>query len=261
MSVVAIPVSLIPPDDEERLKKLYQYDILDTPQEYVFDKIAILASQIFDTPSAFITFVDRERVFFKSNISALEGNEVLRDASLCSIAILDVGTTIFADTHQEASLSDNPFVQMEGGIRFYAGAPLATYDGNNIGTLCVMDAQSKEVSENKKSLLTILAQQAIHLMELELTHKLLDEKMQQVEKQNAVLIDIAFIQSHEFRGPVASIMGLMNIIKEEKYSSPKEHLVMMEEAVNMLDEKVHKVVKSAEIAKGTYEQYHRKRVA
>ena len=65
-------------------------------------------------------------------------------------------------------------------------------------------------------------------------------------------MDIAFIQSHEFRGPVASILGLMNIIKEEKYKSPKEHLVMMEEAVNMLDEKIHIVVKSTEVAKQAY---------
>jgi hypothetical protein len=56
-------VSLIPLNDEERLRKLYKYEILDTPADKTFDKIAILAAQIFDTPSAFVSFVDHDRFF------------------------------------------------------------------------------------------------------------------------------------------------------------------------------------------------------
>ena len=214
MSVVAIPVSLIPPDDEERLKKLYQYDILDTPQEYVFDKIAILASQIFDTPSAFITFVDRERVFFKSNISALEGNEVLRDASLCSIAKLDVGTTIFADTHQEASLSDNPFVQMEGGIRFYAGAPLTTIEGFRLGTVCVIDSVPRQVTDKQMTMLKTLS--SIVMDEL-------DTRLR-TRKNVRVHTDLMNITVHDLKSPLSAIMLYGQLINEKSTEEPVQKM-------------------------------------
>ncbi len=76
--------------------------------------------------------------------------------------------------------------------------------------------------------------------------------MQQVEKQNNVLLDIAFIQSHEFRGPLSTIMALMNIIKEEDYTSSREYMQLMEEAVQKLDEKIHMVVKSTEVINENY---------
>jgi signal transduction histidine kinase len=89
-------------------------------------------------------------------------------------------------------------------------------------------------------------------MELELTYKTLNQKMQQIEQQNKALMDIAFVQSHEFRGPLTSIMGMMNLIKEENYQSPEKYLRMMEDAIARLDEKIHVVVASTAMAKMAY---------
>ena len=215
------------------------------------DGILKLATDIYETPVAFITLIDEHDQWFKVN----RGFDVLkmpRATSFCTHTITQHDVMIVQDASTDARFTNNPLVKNVPNIRFYAGAPLASADGNNIGTLCVMDTEVKEVPENKKALLEILARQAIHLMELELTYKLLNEKMSQVERQNDVLMDITFIQSHEFRGPVASIMGLMNIIKQEQYESPKEYLLLMEEAVTNLDEKIHIVVKSTEMAKSAY---------
>ena len=89
MNNFQIPKSIIPDNDAERIKKLRAYDILDTPEEDTFNKIAILAAQIFNTPIAQVTFVDEERVFFKTNISPLAATEINRSDSFCSIAILN----------------------------------------------------------------------------------------------------------------------------------------------------------------------------
>lgn len=74
----------------------------------------------------------------------------------------------------------------------------------------------------------------------------LEEGRKQEEKikaKNEALMKIAHIQSHEMRGPVTSIMGIMNIIKEEGANVPKEYLVYLEEAVAELDKKIHDIVK------------------
>ena len=93
-------VSLIPLNDEERLRKLYKYEILDTPADKTFDKIATLAAQIFDTPSAFVSFVDQDRVFFKAKVGSVAGLPELPEATMATLAVLSANTTVFTDIHQ-----------------------------------------------------------------------------------------------------------------------------------------------------------------
>ena len=54
------PTSIIPWNDEKRLAKLYEYEILDTHSEEEFDQIAQLAADVFDCPDALITFNDEK---------------------------------------------------------------------------------------------------------------------------------------------------------------------------------------------------------
>ena len=68
------------------------------------------------------------------------------------------------------------------------------------------------------------------------------ELKQRVFEQKQALTKIAFIQSHEVRRPVASILGLMNVFKASDYVVSREELLMMEHAVNELDEKIQEIV-------------------
>ncbi len=244
-------MSYIPHTEADRLQSVQLFQQFNFDLNKNLDGILRLATDIYETPVAFLTLIDENDQWFKVS----RGFEVMRMprvGSFCTEVIKDYEVMVVSDAFADERFANNPLVKNIPNIRFYAGAPLSTIEGHNIGTLCVMDNKTKEVSDDKKQLLHILARQAIHLMELEITYKLLTEKMGQVERQNKVLMDIAFIQSHEFRGPLASIMGLMNVIKEEKYESPKQYLVMMEDAINRLDEKIHVVVKSTEMAKSAY---------
>src|SRR4051812_19848155 len=111
---------LLPVTDPERLRKLYDYQILDTHPEDTFDKIAILASQVFETPNAFITFVDRDRVFFKSNISNFVADGISIEKNPFAIATIKDDFTVYYDTFDDHYLRDSPLVRIAGGIRFYA---------------------------------------------------------------------------------------------------------------------------------------------
>jgi len=68
------------------------------------------------------------------------------------------------------------------------------------------------------------------------------ELKQRVFEQKQALTKIAFIQSHEVRRPVASILGLMNVFKASDYVVSREELLMMEQAVNELDDKIREIV-------------------
>src|ERR1700730_6742213 len=121
-----------------RLEALHRYGILDTTVEPEFDQLARLAAQICRTPIALISFVDGERVWFKSGLG-LNVTEVSRNESFCSHAILHTGLCLVPDTLKDERFATNRLVVAEPHARFYAGMPLVTARGHILGTVCVMD--------------------------------------------------------------------------------------------------------------------------
>ncbi len=235
----------------ERLKSVKKFDNYNFDLNKGLQEILTLTAEICETPVAFITLIDADTQWFKV-ARGLEVFQMPREASFCQYTIINDEVLVVPDPTQDERFANIPLVANQPHIRFYAGAPLST-DGQNIGTLCVFDDHAKQLPENKKQMLSILAKQAIHLMELELCLNLLQEKAAQIEKQNNALVEIAFTQSHEFRGPLSTVLGFINIIRDNDYEDAKEFLVLMEEAVKKLDEKIHYVVRSTQMAKEIYQ--------
>ena len=176
-----IGVNIIPDNEEERLLKLKEYEILDTPQEGAFNHIAAMATHMFKVPIALISLVDADRVWFKANVG-LEGvNNVPRGESLCSLAVLSDEPTIFHDAVNEPCLLANPLVSGNFGLRFYAGAPLVTADGMNIGTFCLVDKQPREFTESEQKVLVHLASMVME--EIEQRYLKRKVKPEDIEKQ------------------------------------------------------------------------------
>ncbi|MES2880858.1 MAG: GAF domain-containing protein [Bacteroidota bacterium] len=163
------PVSLIPDDDAQRLLSLYQCGMLDTPEEESFDRVARLAALIFNAPASFINFVDERRVFFKSNNSNFPTRSIDRKDSLCSLTILKNEPTVFEDTHAIPQLLASPYVSCEGGIRFYAGAPLIMPDGHRVGTVCVIDSEPRLIIPRQLQMLETLSHVITEKLILQMT--------------------------------------------------------------------------------------------
>ncbi|HUS61925.1 MAG TPA: GAF domain-containing SpoIIE family protein phosphatase [Acidimicrobiales bacterium] len=158
-------VELIPENEEARLAAVRRYDILDTPPDGAFERITALAARLFDVPIAIVSIVDTDRIWFKSH-HGLEVEEIDREPGLCASAILHDGPWLVSDASKDPRTLANPLVAGEFGLRFYAGVPLTTSDGYNLGTLCVIDQQPREVGPEETENLTDLA--ALVMDELEL---------------------------------------------------------------------------------------------
>ncbi|MEO7167124.1 MAG: PAS domain S-box protein [Spartobacteria bacterium] len=155
-------------NERERLVALQNHEILDTPAEAEFDDLTFLAAQICGTPIALISFVDGERQWFKSNVG-LELNETARDVSFCAHAIHGRHLMEVPDAREDFVFYDNPLVAGGPEIRFYAGLPLATSDGQNLGTLCVMDRVPRQLSPAQRDALDRLGRQAMNRIAMRLT--------------------------------------------------------------------------------------------
>lgn len=160
--------SIIPDDELQRIAAVKRYDILDTPPDGSFDRITAIAARRFNVPISIISVVDHDRIWFKSH-HGIPVEQVGRDPGLCASAILSADPHIITDAKVDPRSLANPLVAGELGLRFYAGVPLRTSEGYNLGTLCVIDKKARPVSQQEIEELKDLASVVMDQMELRLS--------------------------------------------------------------------------------------------
>ena len=166
--MIAVAEHLIPEDEQERLAALRRYEVLDTPADGAFDRITRIASQVLGVPIAIVSLVDHDRIWFKSTVGLDGVEQIDRDPGLCASAILSPEPWIVNDAKVDPRTLSNPLVASEFGLRFYAGCALRTHDGYNLGTLCVIDKEPRELTDEQVQVLEDLAAIVVHELELRL---------------------------------------------------------------------------------------------
>lgn len=179
-------VAALTPDEAQRIEALLAYDVLDTPHEPVFQAITRLAAAITGSPIALISLIDKDRQWFKANWG-LEIRETPRDIAFCSHAIHSSELFEIPDTFEDSRFFDNPLVQSEPNVRFYAGYPLETDSGYKLGTLCVIDRIPKTLTEDQRNALKELSTVVMRLFEAHRqTHIIEDALLENEEKIRAI---------------------------------------------------------------------------
>lgn len=181
---VLIPPSL-PKDEQARLKELRSLDLLDTASEERFDRLTRIASRLFDVPIALVTLVDEERQWFKSSVG-LDAPETSREISFCGHVILDDRVMVVENTDTDERFCDNPLTQGAPHIRFYAGCPLRSLDGCNLGTLCLIDSIPRSFTDSEIELLQDLA--ALAEREIELTQLAHEDELTNISNRRGFKI-------------------------------------------------------------------------
>ena len=165
--------------NEKRLAALHQYGVLDSPKEPAYDDITRLAAHVCQVPTALISFVDKDRQWFKSAIG-LDVTQTPTNVSICAHALLEDGLFIVPDTLEDERFKNNPLVIGEPHLRFYAGALLVSLNGTPLGTLCVLDYVPRELTAYQVEMLRALARQVMTLLEL---RRLVAEKDRALKEQ------------------------------------------------------------------------------
>lgn len=168
------------PQQAERLKALYSFEILDTPQEAEFDEIVALAAATCGTAISVINFIDADRQWFKAEVG-LGVRETPLATSICSHVILEEEFVEISDTLLDPRMVDNPLCCGDPGLRFYAGALLRTGDGLPLGTLCVLDHGPRSLTGLQRDTLRVLARQVMARLDLRKSLRHADLLRQEVD--------------------------------------------------------------------------------
>lgn len=226
----------IPTNEEQRLLDLRLYHILDSEAERDFDDLAILAAQVCDCSRAAITFIDKDRQWFKARKN-IDLHEILRPDSFCGHTILQKDVLVVMDPPGDNRFFDNPNVTGGLNIRFYAGAPIMSPTGYYLGTVCVMDNKSKQSLPGKKTeALQAIARQVGRLLDLRLKDRFLAEKtvalvaaekklaqfnLQRREDEN---IFIATELHENFAQILAAVKMQLEFVGQENHNGNGEHI-------------------------------------
>ncbi len=133
-------------DEDARLAALHRYDVLDTVPEQPFDKITAIVRTVLAVPMAAVSLVDRDRQWFKSH-PGVDNDQTARDISFCTNTILTRSPMVIPDARLDERFRASPLVLGPPHIVSYAGVPLSSPDGYNIGALCAMDTAPRSFTE------------------------------------------------------------------------------------------------------------------
>ncbi|QCB42397.1 sensor domain-containing diguanylate cyclase [Sphingomonas sp. PAMC26645] len=159
--------ALLLDDDDGRVAALRRLDVLDTAVEEPFEKIVTLVRTVLAVPVATVTLVDRDRQWFMAR-RGMEQSETPRAVSFCTHTIQQRDPLIIENALDDPRFADSPLVVGPPYVRSYAGIPLRTPEGYNVGALCAMDTRPRRFSPADIAILSNFANIVCDELELRL---------------------------------------------------------------------------------------------
>lgn len=238
------------------MRALDRYDILDTEPEPAFDRITDLAAHLFQAPVSIINFIAEERQWFKSTIG-FEEQETALDVSFCIYTVAEEKVFVVEDLAADERFAENPYV-VEDGIRFYAGAPLTTPDGEQIGTVCILDTEPRSPSEDDLERLSDLAAMVVDELELRREHAERKQTAEELRRNRELLRqaeEVAGVGGWEYDAQTETLTWTDETYRIHEL--PPDHAITLEEAISFYTPDSRKTIR-AEVGRlieegGTYD--------
>jgi len=212
----------VPADEPARLAALHGARVLDTPPEQDFDDIALLASEICRTPVGLVNLIDSDRQWVKAKVGT-DLAETHRDASFCTHVVTGTDLLEVPDATADTRFADNPSVNVEQGVRFYAGAPVVLDGAHAVGTVCVVDHVPRTLSATQRRALRSLARHAAVQLELRRHAHQADDVAARLRQLDRMKDSFLATVSHELRTPLSSIRGYLELLLDGEFDDRTAH--------------------------------------
>lgn len=198
----------IPDNELQRILNLADFDLDYYSLEDNFKDLTRLAAKALGAPISLVNLIDSYTQWTVSGYG-FDMTQMPREDSVCQYTIMQNGAFEVNNLIEDDRFKDKFYAGTDGErLKYYLGVPLTTTDGLNIGALCVLDTQTKDIDPEKSELLKIIANEIINRLTALKVIKGLKYKLNEA---NNVQKKVA----HDIRGPIGGIIGLAQIISEQ----------------------------------------------
>ncbi|SIS89512.1 sensor histidine kinase [Belliella pelovolcani] len=225
----------IPDNEFERILELSEYDLDYTDLDNQFKDLTKLAAKVARTEISLVNLIDS---FTQWSVSAhgFPAGQMPREDSVCQYTLMESDQFEIKDLSKDDRFSDKFYVKDSPNLRYYFGVPLTTAEGLNLGALCVLDTDLKDLSQEKIELLKIIADEIVNRLKImkavkDLKHRMLEIK----ENQKKV--------AHDIRGPIGGIIGLAKIIQDQGNENQLEEVL---DFINLIQKSGNSVLELAD---------------
>ncbi|NER13956.1 GAF domain-containing protein [Leptobacterium flavescens] len=185
----------IPKNEAERLADLIALDLSNSNKAEQLDNIVTILSKCLNVPIAYVSSIESKQQKIHSACGINTGSTD-RSTSFCGHTILQNEIFIVEDTHRDERFFDNPMVTNDPKIRFYAGFPLTSLLGNNVGALCIADTVTRKLDDDELNIFKIIGKLLIERLRM---HKLGSIQSQiQASKDQLRSVNKQLKQSNKF---------------------------------------------------------------
>ena len=205
---------LVPFNEKLRQTALREYNILNSGPDEDYDNLTFLAATISNSPVAKISIVDKTRIWNKSTYGA-DVEEIYRENSFCDRAIHSDSSILILKRSEQPDVFEAAKGIYDREFSFYAGVPLHNPQGHAIAVFCVFDTQEKELSPDQIRGLKALAKQALNLFEFRKQKIKLFQVQNKLKEKYHELEKFASLVSHDLKSPLANIISLTELLKDE----------------------------------------------
>jgi signal transduction histidine kinase len=204
--------------EQERLAALAAYDVIgvdgDDPVVADLQGLCEAAATVAGMPNAVVNLIDAR---FQHQVAAygVSAAECERDEAMCQTTLARGHDVYLPDARQDEPYASSPWVDGRlGSIRGYCSAILRSPAGHALGTLCVFDEQPRELSEQQRRVLGVLAGQVVDVLELRLRTRQLGRAGAELARSTDRLASLVGTVSHDLKAPITAILGFTELLSD-----------------------------------------------
>ena len=182
-----------------------EFHILKTSDDGDFSDLLFLCAQVVNAPAAALVILENEKAWIRSTYG-LPGEEFHKDSNFWKQVLDQDDILIF---------KQEDLKKWKLNLDTVVAVPVITASGEKLGAISLFDPQNLSLSQSQRRSLKLLVTQILRDIAFKKRNNQYQRIQQGLELRYRELERFASVVSHDIKSPLANIISLVDLLKEE----------------------------------------------